>query len=111
MSPAPGPYREDIEVESALRLRLSYPDHSMVVLAATGVIDAVTAPTLAALLWPRLLTKLSTVVIDLSRVTFLGVAGLELINAAHSYAPYRNLELIVIGGPIAVERALRQARA
>ena len=58
----------------------------------------------------RLLTELSTVVLDLSGVTFLGVAGLELISAAHAYAPYRNQELIVIGGPTAVERALRAGR-
>jgi anti-sigma B factor antagonist len=104
--PAPRPDQKDIEVKSALRLRLSYPSHDVVVLTARGEIDTVTAPRVAALLWPRLLTELSTVVLDLSEVTFLGVAGLELIGAAHAYAPHRNLGLIVLGGPVAVERAL-----
>ncbi|TDD39825.1 anti-sigma factor antagonist [Saccharopolyspora elongata] len=104
---SPGLHSETIEFESALRLRLSYPSHDVVVLTATGEIDTATAPRVAALLWPRLLTKLSTVVLDLSGVTFLGVAGLELITAALAYAPHRDVEFIVAGGSTAVERALR----
>jgi anti-anti-sigma factor len=99
-------YQEVIEFEPALRLRLTYPSCGVVVLTATGEIDIATAPRVAALLWPRLLTKLSTVVLDLSGVTFLGVAGLELIIAALAYAPHRDVEFIVVGGSTAVERAL-----
>ncbi len=105
--PGPELYREAVEIESALRLGLTYPSHDVVVLTATGEVDTATAPRVAALLWPRLLTKLSTVVLDLSGVTFLGVAGLELITAALAYAPYRDVEFIVVGGSTAVERALR----
>ncbi|WP_190816163.1 STAS domain-containing protein [Saccharopolyspora pogona] len=107
MPPGPELYREAVEIESALRLGLTYPSHDVVVLTATGEVDTATAPRVAALLWPRLLTKLSTVVLDLSGVTFLGVAGLELITAALAYAPYRDVEFIVVGGSTAVERALR----
>ncbi|QIZ35418.1 STAS domain-containing protein [Saccharopolyspora sp. ASAGF58] len=108
--PAPtssGLHREAIEFEPTLRLRLTYPSRDVVVLTATGEVDTATAPRVAALLWPRLLTKLSTVVLDLSGVTFLGVAGLELIIAALAYASHRDVEFIVAGGSTAVERALR----
>lgn len=105
--PVHGSCREIIEIESPLLwLRVSYPTPDVAVLTATGDVDIATAPRVAALLWPRLLTKLSTVVLDLSGVTFLGVAGLELITAARAYAPYRDVEFIVVGGSKAVERAL-----
>ncbi|MGW1679325.1 STAS domain-containing protein [Saccharopolyspora sp. NPDC002376] len=107
MLPRPRLYREIVEVEPALRLRLTYPSPEVVVLTATGEVDTATAPRVAALLWPRLLTKLSAVVLDLSGVTFLGVAGLKLITAARAYAPFRDVEFTVVGGSTAVERALR----
>ncbi|WP_170301486.1 STAS domain-containing protein [Saccharopolyspora hirsuta] len=98
---------ETVELDPTLQLHLTYQRPDAVVLTAIGDIDLATAPRVAALLWPRLLTKLSSVVLDLSGVTFLGLAGLELIAAAHAYAPYRDVEFTVIGGPTAVERALR----
>ncbi|MER7077820.1 anti-sigma B factor antagonist [Saccharopolyspora kobensis] len=100
-------HRETAEFDPALHLLLTYPSRDVAVVTAIGDIDTATAPRVSALLWPRLLTKLSAVVLDLSGVAFLGVAGLELITAARTYAPYRDVEFTVVGGPIAVERALR----
>lgn len=105
--PVPGRYREAAEIDPALRLRLTYPSRDVVVLTVVGEVDTAAVPHVAALLWPRLLTKLSTVVLDLRDVTFLGVAGLELIIAALAYAPHRDVEFSVVGGSTAVERALR----
>ncbi|MER7016107.1 STAS domain-containing protein [Saccharopolyspora sp. NPDC000359] len=103
----PARHRETLELASALRLHLTYPSRGAVVVTAVGDIDTATTPRVAALLWPRLLTKLSSVVLDLSGVTFLGVEGVALISAARAYAPHRDVEFTVVGGPAAVERALR----
>jgi hypothetical protein len=75
-------------------------------LTATGAIDTTIAQRVSDLLWPRLLTEPSIVVLDLRGVTFVGMAELELITAARTYAPYRHLGFVVLGSPTAVERAL-----
>ncbi|MEB3368621.1 STAS domain-containing protein [Saccharopolyspora mangrovi] len=106
-APPEAPSPRGSEIDTALRLRLRYPGAGVVVLVATGEIDVATAPRMAALLWPRLLTGLHKIVLDLTGITFLGVAGLELISAARAYAPHRNAEVIVLSSTAAVARALR----
>lgn len=106
-APSEAPSPRGSEIDGALRLRLRYPGAGVVVLVATGEIDVATAPRMAALLWPRLLTGLHKVVLDLTGITFLGVAGLELISAVRAYAPYRDVEVVVLSSTVAVARALR----
>ncbi|GAB3297992.1 STAS domain-containing protein [Parasphingorhabdus pacifica] len=92
-----------------LRLRMDCTDPQLAVLAVIGELDTVTTPQLAEVLWPRLQTKLTTLVFDLSEVTFLGVDALQLLARAHSYATYCGTTLCVINSTPTVERALAAA--
>ncbi|GAB3290771.1 hypothetical protein GCM10027563_28570 [Parasphingorhabdus pacifica] len=80
-------------------------------LAASGELDALSTPRLAELLWSRLLTDASAIAVDLRELTFLGVAGLELLACAHAYAHQRGIALSVINTSRAVERALKAGGA
>ncbi|WP_158628625.1 STAS domain-containing protein [Saccharopolyspora rhizosphaerae] len=79
-------------------------------LTAAGDIDSSNAADLAGMLWPALLSERSSVLLDFTAVTFLGVAGLELLSAANTYAPHRGLKIVLLAGQPAVERAVRAAR-
>ncbi|CAM05925.1 anti-anti-sigma factor [Saccharopolyspora erythraea NRRL 2338] len=89
-----------------LRLRLDFTDPELAVLSASGELDALTTPALADLLWPRLMSKLSAIVVDLSGLRFLGVAGLELLVAANRYAQHRGIAFGVVNNTRTVDRAL-----
>lgn len=90
-----------------LRLQLTRPRADLTVLTAAGDIDSSNVAELADLLWPALLVEHSSIVLDFTAVTFLGVAGLELLSAANTYAPHRGLRIVLIAGQPAVERAVR----
>ena len=92
-----------------LRLRMDFTDPQLAVLAATGELDTVTTPQLAEVLWPRLQTKLTTLALDLSETSFLGVDALQLLARAHHYATHRGTTLCVINSSSTVERALAAA--
>ncbi len=100
--PIPAPTTE----RSALLLRMDFSDPQLAVLTASGDLDTVTAPRLAELLWPRLLTKLPAIALDLSELTFLGVAGLELLASTRAYTGYRGITLVVVNHTRTVDRAL-----
>lgn len=74
-----------------------------------GELDSHTAPRLHELLATRLKSTVGAVVLDLSGLHFLGVAGLELISHAHCRARGRGIELRLVGGPVCVRRGLRAA--
>lgn len=92
-----------------LRLQLSRPTSTCVMMHVAGDIDAHSAPRLNELLAPRLASTAETVVLDLSQVSFFGVAGLELLNHVRQHAASRGIEIRVVDGPICVERALLAA--
>lgn len=92
---------------TGLRLQLTRPRRDLAVLTAAGDIDSSNAAELGALLWPALLVERSSIVLDFTAVTFLGVAGLELLSAANTYAPHRGLRIVLLAGQPAVERAVR----
>ena len=92
-----------------LLLRMNFSDRHLAVLSAFGELDAATAPSLAGLLWPRLQTKLAAIVIDLSNLTFLAVAGLELLSDAHAHAWHRGIALGIVNNTRTVEHALAAA--
>ncbi|WP_165777594.1 STAS domain-containing protein [Amycolatopsis antarctica] len=77
-----------------------------VVVHVAGELDVLTAPALRALLWPRLVCAARTVVVDLSQVTFLGLAGVRVLDAALLRASAGEVDLRVVTGPRCVERAL-----
>ncbi len=91
---------------SPLQLRMDYADPLAAVLRVTGDLDLDTAPRMAELLWSRLRTELPAIVIDLREVVFLGVAGLELVSAAHAHAQQHGIVLVVVSSTRAVDRAL-----
>lgn len=64
-----------------------------------GDVDAATVEHLREVLWPRLSAAIRVLVIEVSGVGFLGVAGLQLLRQAHLYAQQRGLALgLVLGG-------------
>ncbi|WP_182543308.1 STAS domain-containing protein [Halosaccharopolyspora lacisalsi] len=87
-------------------LRTSYTEPHVQVLSAAGDLDLATTPQLEQLLWPRLQTTLSALVVDLSEVTFLCLAGVELLAHAHAYAGHRGIAFGVVNSNHAVDRAL-----
>lgn len=91
---------------SPLLLRMNFTDPRSAVLAVSGELDAATAPQLAELLWPRLMTTLSAIALDLSKLTFLGVAGMEILVSAHNYAGQRGITFTIINSTRTVDRAL-----
>lgn len=93
----------------ALALHLWRPTSTSVVIRVAGELDATTAPRLHELLAPRLSSTAETVVLDLSGLEFLGVAGLEMLAHARQRAASRSIALCLVDGPICVDRALRAA--
>ncbi|RCW45822.1 anti-anti-sigma factor [Halopolyspora algeriensis] len=89
-----------------LLLRMSYAAPQVAVLSVAGDLDLATTPQLERLLWPRLNSTVSALVLDLGEVTFLGLTGLELLANAHTYAAHRGIPLCAVNRNHAVDRAL-----
>ncbi len=102
------PAREQ-QTNQELALRLWRPISTAVVIRAAGELDAATAPQLQEMLEPRLSSKTDTVILDLSELHFLGVAGLELLARARQRAASRAMLVCLVDGPVCVDRALRAA--
>ena len=66
-----------------LRVRVDYPNSDAVVLTVDGEVDAATIDHLERIFWPRLSAQVTTIVVDLTGVEFLGVPGLHLLHQAH----------------------------
>jgi anti-anti-sigma factor len=92
----------------ALRLRTTWPAPHAVVVTARGDLDAVTAPDLAALVSDRLWARPERLVLDLSEVDFLGVAGIRVLLHTALQADQQDTDLLVITGtnPL-IRRALQ----
>lgn len=96
-------FRKDVS------LRLSRPTSRAIVIHVAGELDAATTPILDELLAPRLSSMAEAVVLDLSGLRFLGVAGLELLAQARRRAAQRSMMLGIVDGPVCVDRALHAA--
>lgn len=94
-----------------LHLRLSRPTSIAVVVHVAGEWDDSSAGRVREFLEQRLASTAETVVVDLSEVEFLSVAGLELLAHARQVAEDRDTTLRVVDGPVCVDRALRAAEA
>lgn len=90
-----------------MRLLVNRPGRDVVVVTVSGEVDALTAPRLAELVQHRLLARPSLLVVDLSAVAFLGVAGLGVLLRFAAEATARGVELrIVTGQSPVVQRIL-----
>lgn len=67
----------------SLNVSTSWPEPGVAVLAVAGDLDMLTSPALAAALEEALDARPRTVVVDLSKVDFLGSAGLAVLVSAH----------------------------
>lgn len=92
-----------------LRARVARPHQDALVVAVYGEVDAATLEHLREVLWSRLSAAVATLVIELTGVGFLGVAGLQLLHEARLSAQARGiaLGLVLDGGEAA--RAVRVA--
>ena len=90
---------------------LQRPNTSTVVVWVAGELDMQRTPYWAELVTPRFASMISTVVLDLSRVTFLGVDALDVLVTAHHQAHERDINLCLVTGSTAVERGLRATGA
>jgi anti-sigma B factor antagonist len=92
-----------------LQIASSQPEPGSVLLEVGGEIDAASAPELAAALGPVWAKAPTRVVLDLSRVTFLGTAGLAELLRAADRADSAALVLRLVGGTRCVDRAVEVA--
>ena len=95
-----------------LRLRTSWPAPHAVLVTARGDLDSATAGELATLLADRLWATPESLVVDLSEVDFLGVAGVRVLLHAALQAEQNGTRLLVVTGPNpTLRRALRVTEA
>jgi anti-anti-sigma factor len=91
-----------------LRLRTAWPAPHAVQVTACGDLDSATADDLATLLSDRLWARPERLVVDLSGVDFLGVAGVRVLLHAALHAGQAGTDLLVVTGTNPVtRRALR----
>ena len=91
-----------------LRLRTAWPAPHAVLVTARGDLDTATAGDQASLLSDRLWATPERLVVDLSEVDFLGVAGVRVLLHAALQAEQGGTDLLVVTGanPM-VRRALQ----
>lgn len=92
-----------------LRARVSRPHQDALVVAVDGEVDAASVEHLREVLWPRLSATVGTLVVELTGVDFLGVAGLQLLHRAHLSAQSRGLAMTLVFDGGEVERAVHVA--
>jgi anti-sigma B factor antagonist len=88
-----------------LRLEVGISGPATTLVKVVGEIDIATAPLLSETLRPHLATG-ETVLVDLSAVTFLSVAGLNVLVDAHRSASAGGGHLKLVIGPRCVNRVL-----
>lgn len=99
----------DTSAGNGLALRVGRPSSTSILIGIAGELDTTTAPRLHELLAPRLSSSAETIILDLSELRFLGVAGLELLAHARRVADGRAMTVSIVDGPVCVDRALRAA--
>lgn len=92
--------------EYVLQVQLSRPTTSCVLIQVRGELDAAGAAHLHERLASRLSSTAETLVLDVSQLTFIGVAGLELLSHTRQRAEHCGIELRLVTGPRCLTRAL-----
>ncbi|MET8877756.1 STAS domain-containing protein [Nocardia sp. NPDC004604] len=103
------PVRESGQTAERLSIVVLPPMDSITLCAVGGEVDYLTADTLRRSLVGALPTAGAVVVIDLSQVTFFGVAGLRVLMDARSWCAHSGRRLQLITGPRCVDRLLEVA--
>ncbi|WP_231642367.1 STAS domain-containing protein [Nocardia sp. NRRL S-836] len=94
-----------VQDPQTIELSARQPAEGVTVLAVSGEVDMVSAPTLREALVNGL-TDGGTFVVDMTGVTFLGSAGLAVLVEAARLAPQHNAALKVVATKRAVTRPL-----
>jgi len=98
------------EREGMLSVRVDRPAEDLVVIAVAGEIDSVTAPKLSTSLHRELERRPAVLILDLTAVSFLGVAGLHVLGCALDRSKTLSVALSLVHGEDSpVQSALRAA--
>ncbi|GAB2993901.1 STAS domain-containing protein [Amycolatopsis acidiphila] len=92
-----------------LQISSTQPEPGSLVVEVDGEVDAASAPELSVALEPVWAAVSTRVVLDLSRVTFLGTAGLAELLRAADRADAAGVALRLVGGTRCVDRAIEVA--
>src|SRR5690349_8089592 len=97
-------------VKGMLSVRVDRPAEDVVVVAVAGEIDSVTAPKLSTFLHRELEGQPAALILDLTAVSFLGVAGLHVLDCALDRSKTLSVALSVVHHEESpVQSALRAA--
>ncbi|WP_433662845.1 STAS domain-containing protein [Nocardia sp. CA-128927] len=97
------------ETEARLSISLTAPSEKVTLCALAGEVDYYTADQFRSQLIGSLSTAGPLVVIDLSQVTFFGVAGLHVLIEARAWAGHTERRIRLVTGPRCVDRLLEVA--
>ncbi|MFE7798894.1 STAS domain-containing protein [Nocardia sp. NPDC057440] len=104
-----GPWPSGRGPSDRLRVTLTAPTDSVTLCALVGEVDYYSADVFRSRLLESLETAGSVVVVDLSRVTFFGSAGLRVLIEAESLVGPPGGKLVLITGRRCVDRLLAAA--
>ncbi|HXT45948.1 MAG TPA: STAS domain-containing protein [Pseudonocardiaceae bacterium] len=97
-------------VKGMLSVRVDRPAKDVVVIAVAGEVDSVTAPRLSTSLHRELEGRPAVLILDLTAVSFLGVAGLHVLGCALDRSKTLSVALSVVHHEESpVQSALRAA--
>ncbi|MFE9580351.1 STAS domain-containing protein [Nocardia sp. NPDC006044] len=97
------------EAQARLRVSITAPSEQVTLCALAGEVDFYTAGQFRSQLLGSMNTAGPLVVIDLSQVTFFGVAGLHVLIEARSRAEHTDRRIRLVTGPRCVDRLLAVA--
>lgn len=92
-----------------LRISITQPSKSVTLCAVAGEVDQYTVEKFRRDLIGCLNTAAPTVVVDLSRATYFGVAGLRVLMEARDWTGHTRRTLRLVTGPRCVDRLLEVA--
>ncbi|MEV6275046.1 STAS domain-containing protein [Nocardia sp. NPDC051832] len=92
-----------------LRVSITQPSKSVTLCAVAGEVDQFTAEHFRRAVIGCLNTAAPAVVVDLSQITFFGVAGLRVLTEAREWVGHTGRTLRLITGPRCVDRLLELA--
>lgn len=90
-------------------VRISRPTNTALAVHIDGELDARTTPRVHEILASKTNTTAGAIILDLSELCFLAVAGLELIEHIQHAASHNDTIVCLVDGPPCVDRALRAA--
>ncbi|SEK19341.1 STAS domain-containing protein [Rhodococcus maanshanensis] len=88
------------------RIPAGVPDIAIGVIEASGDVDADTLPDLVERLDSGVDAAEHGLIVDLSRVSFLAVCAIEALIETHYRAGRAGIDVVLVGGPRCVKRAL-----